>query len=36
LLLLVQLNPDWTGWLGLEWSWPLIVVAVGVGLLVMG
>jgi hypothetical protein len=36
LLLLVQLNPEWTGWLGLEWSWPLIVVAVGVGLFVMG
>jgi hypothetical protein len=35
-LLLVQVNPDWRGLLGLEWSWPLIVVAVGIGLFLMG
>ena len=36
LLLVVQINPAWRGWLGLEWSWPLIVVAVGLGLFIMG
>ncbi|HMK08716.1 MAG TPA: hypothetical protein VK449_06750 [Anaerolineales bacterium] len=36
LLLLAQINPDWRGWLGLQWSWPLIVVAVGAGLFLMG
>jgi hypothetical protein len=36
MLLLVQINPAWRGWLGLEWSWPLIVVAVGVGLFFLG
>lgn len=36
LLLLIQVNPEWRGWLGLEWSWPLIVAAVGLGLFVMG
>jgi hypothetical protein len=35
-LLLAQLSPELGGWLGLEWSWPLIVVAVGIGLFVMG
>jgi hypothetical protein len=35
-LLFVQINPDWRGLLGLEWSWPLIVVAVGLGLFLMG
>jgi len=36
LLLLAQINPAWRGLLGLEWSWPLIIVAVGLGLGVMG
>jgi hypothetical protein len=36
LLLVAQVNPAWESWLGLEWSWPLIVVAVGVGLFIMG
>jgi hypothetical protein len=36
LLILVQVNPAWQGWLGLQWSWPLIVVAVGLGLFIMG
>jgi hypothetical protein len=35
-LLLAQVNPEWRVWLGLEWSWPLIVVAVGLGLFIMG
>ena len=36
LLLLAQIIPAWRGLLGLEWSWPLIVVAVGLGLFLMG
>ena len=35
-LLLAQVNPEWQVRLGLEWSWPLIVVAVGLGLFIMG
>src|SRR3970282_948953 len=36
LLLLAQINPAWRGLLGLEGSWPMIVVAVGLGLGVVG
>jgi len=36
LLLLIQINPALSGSLGIVWSWPMIVVLVGVGLLVMG
>jgi hypothetical protein len=36
LLLLAQVSPELGSLLGLEWSWPLIVVAVGLGLFVMG
>ena len=36
LLLLIQINPSLSGPLSVVWSWPMIVVAVGAGLFVMG
>jgi hypothetical protein len=35
-LLFIQINPAWSEQLALVWSWPLIVVAVGIGLFAMG
>lgn len=35
-LLVLQISPGLRGVLQLQWTWPLIVVAVGIGLFVMG
>jgi hypothetical protein len=34
--LLIQIFPALGGWFNIEWSWPLIVVGVGLALLVIG
>lgn len=36
ILLVLQISPDLRGVLQIQWSWPVVVIAVGIGLLIMG